>query len=883
MKRATPTHSIYIFLIIMLLAAAERAACGEPYCNISHYDESDGLSQRSGKKIVTDTAGMIWIATWNGLNRFDSQDFAVVRPGVGESARRYSSRYRDLQAMADGSVWCRIDDRVVRLDPAVNRFTDIHTMLEEQLGRQLEFTEWSLSADSSMMVMKCGDIYLTLDAGGNLISSSVVRPDLKYASLSNRRIGDYPDYPYADQAYGQEDQTGGVWIVTRDGKVAYAPQRGERAEVIADMEIGDGKLRYSSTDADGGVWFCSNQGIHRVEMGIRPYGRLKGDNRGRILAACRDSNGHVWVAEPDRNALALYTSPLSGNPQYIDSGGEIHGSFTTFGRSVYSLAVAPDGKRIWAGCKPQGLFRLTPEADGYDMEKIMDGYIYDLSFDSSGCLWIATLGSGLWRIDNPQAEHPEAFRLPGLPEGTDGARRLSFIADSLLLVSTTGGLLAINPLTGASHLHVTETDRLSSLGCIAVTDAVAGSDGPIYVATESGGVSRMSGDPMGEAKFTPLSESEQAISDVVFALQTTPDGALMSVSPGQITVVWPGTPGREDPTLYSDNFWKSHLRFTEMRPFDLGDNHFLLGTYSGGIVTRLDSVKATAPKVIFTSASVQGRSDTLLTHASESLVLGRDQRSLTLRFSVLDFSDSPGVLYSIRINGGQWSSPSRSRTVSLYDLAPGRYDVDIRATDHFGHFDGSFRRLTVTVTPRWHETVAARIIFWLLGALLLWGIWRVWSHIRAIKHRQREILAAYQKLIEQSAAPSADAAEEKAAECEKPGTPEMSEADREFMEHVMDYVRTHIADTETGVDDMAAAVGVSRSGLTRRMKSLMGVSPADFIRRSRLKRAGMLLASTEMPVKEIAFDCGFADLNYFSKCFKSIYGVTPTGWRRGER
>ena len=95
------------------------------------------------------------------------------------------------------------------------------------------------------------------------------------------------------------------------------------------------------------------------------------------------------------------------------------------------------------------------------------------------------------------------------------------------------------------------------------------------------------------------------------------------------------------------------------------------------------------------------------------------------------------------------------------------------------------------------------------------------------------------------------------------------------MDAVMDYIETHLSDSDITVDDMALAVAVSRSGLTRKMKSLMGVTPAEFLRETRLTRASTLLATTSRPIKEIAVVCGFSDMNYFGKCFKSSRGLTP--------
>lgn len=114
---------------------------------------------------------------------------------------------------------------------------------------------------------------------------------------------------------------------------------------------------------------------------------------------------------------------------------------------------------------------------------------------------------------------------------------------------------------------------------------------------------------------------------------------------------------------------------------------------------------------------------------------------------------------------------------------------------------------------------------------------------------------------------------------ELPQSLSINDADKLFMDKVMDFVNSHIADTEVTVDDMAQFVAVSRSSLNRKLRATIGVSPAEFLRESRLKRAESLLLTTDLPVKEIAYSCGFSDLNYFGKCFKASTALTPSAYR----
>ena len=68
----------YLTFLIYMLSVVTMSA-GEPFCDIRNYDERDGLSQRLVKQVVQDDNGVLWVATWNGLNRFDGYEFKCIR------------------------------------------------------------------------------------------------------------------------------------------------------------------------------------------------------------------------------------------------------------------------------------------------------------------------------------------------------------------------------------------------------------------------------------------------------------------------------------------------------------------------------------------------------------------------------------------------------------------------------------------------------------------------------------------------------------------------------------------------------------------------------------------------------------------------------------
>lgn len=82
------------------------------------------------------------------------------------------------------------------------------------------------------------------------------------------------------------------------------------------------------------------------------------------------------------------------------------------------------------------------------------------------------------------------------------------------------------------------------------------------------------------------------------------------------------------------------------------------------------------------------------------------------------------------------------------------------------------------------------------------------------------------------------------------------------------------------VSELAAAAGLSPSRFHARFLAETGQTPADWLRRARLRRAKRLLATTTRPVTAIAFDLGFPTSQYFATVFRRYTGLTPVEWRR---
>ena len=109
--------------------------------------------------------------------------------------------------------------------------------------------------------------------------------------------------------------------------------------------------------------------------------------------------------------------------------------------------------------------------------------------------------------------------------------------------------------------------------------------------------------------------------------------------------------------------------------------------------------------------------------------------------------------------------------------------------------------------------------------------------------------------------------------------PEMSPGDRKFMNKLMELMESRIDNGDLMVDDLAKDMAVSRSVFFKKLKTLTGLAPVEFIKEVRINKAVKLIESGEFSITQIAYMVGINDPRYFSKCFKQKMGMTPTEYK----
>ena len=122
-------------------------------------------------------------------------------------------------------------------------------------------------------------------------------------------------------------------------------------------------------------------------------------------------------------------------------------------------------------------------------------------------------------------------------------------------------------------------------------------------------------------------------------------------------------------------------------------------------------------------------------------------------------------------------------------------------------------------------------------------------------------------------------AEPVSSAAEEPAMPEMSPNDRKFMDKLVDLMEQNMDNGELVVDDLVRELAVSRSVFFKKLKTLTGLAPIEFIKEMRIKRAAQLIETGEFNMTQISYMVGINDPRYFSKCFKAQVGMTPTEYR----
>ena len=817
---------------------------------------------------VISTANCTWLLTSDGkLSVYDEQR-GMLKPWTHP---QLTSPIIGFTALADKNVVLCTRDGLLLLSPD---------------GRRL--TKTAVTAAVSKVVQdKYGHLWLLGDDGRLTLTDCKCQ---QAKAIEGIRMDDFNLHA---------DKYGTLWFFADNGDTYYAysddPAHLYRYD---DQGEGIGKIRNTIYDEQGGSWFLRRGLVCRLTFESQHFKRLpmhKADQVRSVIVA----QERLFVTTRNEADISVYS--LSGNSiGWLGRDGRISASWQSFGAAVYSSHLDADGT-LWLGTKHDGIFRLRPQADGsyqvsqfchdeQDPQSISDNEVYGFATDQRHRLWVATRHGGLCCVADPKAETLRfthaANGLRGWTASRDvGVKSLLALPSGLLLAGTYEGLFVadvsgadLNAITFKGHWR--EASRQSSLSSSAITDILKVSDegqegsGRIFLSTEDGGINEILTKDLlaDQLDFRHYDLSSGFPSDITRAMAEA-DGSLWVTTTTQLIELRLEHSQLPDVNTY---LMSERPSFSVARPVHLGGSRWVFGAEDGALLIDLKQLKTSSfvPPLVITGVSIEGGPIDYAAGRNDTIRLSAHERDLTLWFSALDYEDTRHVVYAYRLGedaSRPWTYLGQNHSIALSQLKPGTYHMTIRSTNSDGVWAGNERLLTIIVTPTFWETPWALLLMVSLVCFVTALVLYIVYYIRRLKRQQHETLEMYLALLgsQEHAAPKAV----------DHGPAAGTENDDALMKRLVSYVETNLGNSDLSIDDIAQACAVSRTSLHRKVKSMTGTSPMDFVREARIRKATQQLMDTTKSVSEVAYACGFTDPKYFSKCFKAITGKTPSEYR----
>lgn len=492
---------------------------------------------------------------------------------------------------------------------------------------------------------------------------------------------------------------GGVWAGTSAGAY-YVSDNGTTA--VQPLSGDDDGRRWSIysllADREGSLWLGTfGRGLHQVAAGhIAPSARFAFLNNEPVYCIFRDSRGRVWVGTAGRGAYVW--SPGSGVRRISTREGLPH-------NSVYTIHEDSRGS-IWLGTTGGGLAEVRDRVRRvFTTENGMpNNFIRALAEDHEGYLWIGTR-SGLCRMSD------------GLIENFTASQGLTSLNINTLLKDRAGRVWA-GTLGGGAMRY--DGDRFTTFTTAEgfpsndVRAMMEDADGTMWFGTDRGLVRQ---DPRGvRVVSTAQGLSTDAIvsiaDDGLGHLWLSSHRGLMRVARADLQRVMDGEAGAVRPLLFG--------RRDGMRSEECGDGQpamardgeggFWYPTINGVAMVRPGELRRNAqpPPVVIESIIVDGQAIA----SDRTVVLSPGATDVEVQYTGLSFLSSNNLAFRYRLEGlhDQWIEAGARRSAFFTSLEPGEYVFRVMARNADGVWNDSAAAMTLVVGSEFYETRWFRVL-----------------------------------------------------------------------------------------------------------------------------------------------------------------------------
>ena len=844
----------------------------------------DRLRQQS-VKVYCDSKGSLWQVTRDSVFRYTFDEEGRV---VHISRCRYHGNTPDITLCdieCNGTVWINIEDGLYRLVEAGDKLIKKNTASTMQQLHGLYITD---------LLKRNWTVWIATNLG-------------LYAY--NQKQNTLTAYRHTGDPYSLSHDHASSLAVAPDGRLLVGTLRGMDVNSSTVVEPMPSDFVHCLMVREGQIWIgTETAGV--VKLAPKPLmlqhyvhqpDKVTSLSRGPVNAMYAASDGSLWAGTVEGGL----------NRKEGRGDGFAHWSMFDLGLKHNSVSVLePDVHgRLWIGTWGAGLNYISLSAHDQVHHVTMPesmtpltNYIGSLAYDKyHDALWIGS-NDGVFYYDLKTGVLKDPFKGNRTIRGCIGSH---IDRDGNLWIGCLLGAFVVNLKTPTfSHrlfrnkLNNPESPVVDKICCFCEA-----SDGTMWLGSNGYGLYKRVVSSDGKWTFEVLTTDDGLANNAVKGIVEDEQGRLWITTDNGLSVYNPRTRTFNN---YSQRDGLPCQRFYWNSAVKGADGTVYLGSLDGLTEIKGENTEIKySNHLTFTRLLVDNQevtaanSDILDADISQAscIRLHESNKSFSICFSTLTYGGESQGRYSYRLKGfdDEWTVlvPTEN-SVRYTTLKPGKYTFEVEYTDGIDA-EKSVISIQIVVAPYfWKSWWFVLLLFLLLAGVAIW-IYR--QRIDKLRQQEAEkLLQPIRRVLDESDDPEQlqsriqnildnherlQKSYRRTLEADKQ---EVLRTKKSFMERATEVMEQNYMNSEFGIAELAEALGVSRTLLSKRLNAETGQSTGQFIRNYRLSVAKRMILENQgnRNITEIAYRVGFNDPKYFTRCFTHRYGNSPSSYTGEE-
>ncbi|MDE3234776.1 MAG: response regulator [Bacteroidota bacterium] len=340
-----------------------------------------GLSNNAVTSILKDHKGFLWIATYDGLNKYDGSVFTIFRNKIGDTTSLMGNQVYCLADDRQYNIWVGGQNGACVYHPLKNIFSPLYiTNANTGVIKKLSSSVSAITSGKSV-------VYIAVNHSGLFAFSSDKSTGVQIPLQINQTIS----YNYNVTAL-KNSVTNELWLFVEDIGLCKLDEKQNRIIVVnKEMKRGNCLL----FDKEDNIWMGNDVGLYRYTYANNHFEGSFINGNYKIPTISIDKKGILWIATDGKGVFKLDTRTNKVKPLLRADGSEVLNSSAVF--AIYQDAE----EREWIGTLRGGVNVIEPKANPFQSVSFHEknnpniNFIRSFCEDQNGNLWIGTSGAGL--------------------------------------------------------------------------------------------------------------------------------------------------------------------------------------------------------------------------------------------------------------------------------------------------------------------------------------------------------------------------------------------------------------------------------------------------------------------------------------------------------